>query len=1374
MKSERKQHPVLGEFVTFKSTMSLAEAIYATKYPNKAAKMDNFDDVRDKIDLISKQTLKRMRVHVVEKDATSFVSGMHNVIRTVKGKYRPVISFGDTLATTSGGRRPFNLPRSRYLSANLKKITKASHKRPFNLPPSSEGQYLLDLAANSKNRQITNPTNASNNNVTTNATITDPSRSMFEDTKNKALKYLDDFISTCQLYYELYVSTSPPKLKHPLIPSRAWLEDTLGALRNAKTTLENNQPIDSSSNSGKLLNNIMSRSLGEIFTEKYRELKDGKKAVMNIVTYNTLQDQYKNGTPGDSRSARYKRRQPAMHGGNGNEARDRKKSRLEDLFPNGSPAHYNRSLKINSDLKHDFKDSKEIGDNLTSLYEDGVEPVDEATFVRNILLHDGINTNDLDIRYNNNNEELPIKFYTEDTGMSANVKEAFMLDKYVKCTTLPSLFDPSTSGRSVGKDPLISFDTFESKPIESPLIPNPLKPTETIPLRKLYEFFDPAQEDEENTLSRIDQVRDAIYKDILRQKIEGVADDPEAIDRYIKSNKSNKTLLNKIYDILRKYYNYKKFCIQKKKIKPKKNPKFKLITNLPDWEDNQNPPDNDIVKSVWFNYEDPNYENWFSHLSKEQLWKEVIEIKKKENKEKTNLWFGMPMQNQQIGYKNDSYQKLIDLYESVKYFIDNPSFDETKYKTGVGALKYLYDESDNTTAFIIYALNDHYEKDNGSGYVEENDIYITYFTEMYNELQNAAELIKTNQNQAESVYYDKKTLQNALRNTTQSISNINIETSSILEIAGYIKHIHEKIFEPALGRLKKINYVVGDLFRSESDEIKNHVNNLLKLCNDKVIKYIKINTELYESQYQYYDEYHESNTLWNELLDLHQDAYFLINVIYEYTVTKKMKTLEKNEITVEEVKNLYSEITKPPNDQQNDQQKHPYEKDFEIMNAICENFYPDLIKFESQKIDDDGNMVFTCLLNGNRVTIPAGLFSKETVSFLFLTIHKEKFDHNLDVRSKNNKQIDIQAKNQVFNTYQNQKVVKRKVEDKQKNLKNLKKLLRLKTLGDHMQLYYVKYLNLNDKPIFITTNDRILFGSALFTRTPCMFHTMTPQGWLPTLKYIKSLQLWGLYRKHKDTKQELINKFKDALCERHIADIFGEIKTRTSSSDEDDEGSKYMHLGVFYNPTQEKLQDGEDWTTKGEASLTNDMNERKRSRNSNALNTRSNSNKGKAPMTNTMNASPSTTPNNPSTSSSNERKRSRTNALNINSRQIEQTKTTDREWGIFLMPPPSQGQSRNVETVKITFEINGKNISDYIGLYEFKKNCWYPVETKTLSISNNEKTSYSKTLDVKNPDCNDNNYIAKFTTDYGVPRNSEIYKYVEKFVRIEEEKRIEE
>ena len=242
MKSERKQHPVLGEFVTFKSTMSLAEAIYATKYPNKTAKMDNFDDVRDKIDLISKQTLKRMRVHVVEKDATSFVSGMHNVIRTVKGKYRPVISFGDTPATTSGG------------------------KRPSELPPSSEGKYFLDLnrlAANPKNRQITNLTNASNRNQ---LNMDVSSTSMFEDTKAKAMKYLDNFIDICQFYCELHVSSKKP-LKHPLIPSRAWLEDTLCALRNAKTTLENNQPIDSSSNSGKLLNNIMSRSLGEIFTE---------------------------------------------------------------------------------------------------------------------------------------------------------------------------------------------------------------------------------------------------------------------------------------------------------------------------------------------------------------------------------------------------------------------------------------------------------------------------------------------------------------------------------------------------------------------------------------------------------------------------------------------------------------------------------------------------------------------------------------------------------------------------------------------------------------------------------------------------------------------------------------------------------------------------------------------------------------------------------------------------------------------------------------------------------------------------------------------------------------------------------------------------
>jgi len=143
-------------------------------------------------------------------------------------------------------------------------------------------------------------------------------------------------------------------------------------------------------------------------------------------------------------------------------------------------------------------------------------------------------------------------------------------------------------------------------------------------------------------------------------------------------------------------------------------------------------------------------------------------------------------------------------------------------------------------------------------------------------------------------------------------------------------------------------------------------------------------------------------------------------------------------------------------------------------------------------------------------------------------------------------------------------------------------------------------------------------------------------------------------------------------------------------------------------------------------------------------------------------------------SSSNERKRSRTNASNTNSRQNKQTKTTDREsvreWGIFLMAKPRKGSPMNKETVKITVEIDGKQRFDYYGLYELKKNCWYPVKTNTISISNNEKTSYSETLDVKNPDCINNNYIAKFTTDYGVPRNSEIYKYVEEFVRIEGEK----
>ena len=382
------------------------------------------------------------------------------------------------------------------------------------------------------------------------------------------------------------------------------------------------------------------------------------------------------------------------------------------------------------------------------------------------------------------------------------------------------------------------------------------------------------------------------------------------------------------------------------------------------------------------------------------------------------------------------------------------------------------------------------------------------------------------------------------------------------------------------------------------------VEELLNVCDKKISEpetgYIQLNTKLFESKYQDYTEFedntHKSKEDWESLLDFHQDAYYLINVIYEYTKTNNMKRLENNEITVEEVKNSSLYVYYKSTVSENNPREVTYEKDFEIMNAICENFYPDLIKFESQKIDDDGNMVFTCLLNRERVTIPAGLFSKETVSFLFLTltIHNGKFNHILDVRSKNNKQIDIQAKKQVFDIYQ-------KSRDK---TENLKKLLRLKTLGDHMQLYYVKYFNLKEKPIFITTNDRILFGSALFTRTPCMFHTKTPQGWLPTLRYIRSLQLkWGLlYGKHVNTKEELINKFKDALCERHIADIFGEIKTRTSSSDEDDEGSKDMHLGVFYNPTQETLQNGEDWTT-------------------------SKFDKGKAQLANAMNASPSANPN---------------------------------------------------------------------------------------------------------------------------------------------------
>lgn len=1384
MKSERKQHPVLGEFVTFKSTMSLAEAIYATKYSNKAAKMDNFDDVRDKIDLISKQTLKRMRVHVVEKDATSFVSGMHNVIRTVKGKYRPVISFGDTSATTSGG------------------------KSPSKLPPSSDGQYLLDLerlAANSKNRQITNPTNASNSNAnsniapstprrysenrssTTNASnsnanrnmapstprrdsdnrssTTNPSNrnkvnmeinasnsnvtnntivsstSMFEDTKAKAMKYLNYFIGICQLYCELHVSSKKP-LKHPSIPSRAWLEDTLGALRNAKTILENNQPIDSSSNSGKLLNNIMSRSLGEIFTEKYRELDDRKKAVMNIVTYNTLQDQYKNGTSGDSRSARSKRRQPAMQGGNG----DRKKSRLEDLFPNGSgaPAYYNRGLKINSDLKHDFKDSKEIGnDNLVTLYEDRVYPVDEPTFVRNILLEDGIDPNDFDIRYNNNNTELKIKSYTEDTGMSRNVKEAFMLDKYVKCTTLPSLFDPSTSGRKISKDnPLISFNTFESKPIEfSPLIPNPLKPTGTIPLRKLYEFFYPADEDEENTLSRIDQVRDVIYKDILTYKIKGVSDDGdyETIYNYIKSNK---TLLKKIQDILDKYYKFREEL-------QKKHP-----TETP-------------VK-------DPQYNVWFEYLKKKELWNELVRLGS-ENKELNELNFTRLIRNkrQEIGYKNPN--NLLDLKNSINYFIDkNESFDEVKYMKGFRALMHLYRQSENEAGFIVYALNDKYTDDNytegkWSEYVQDQDECIILLTKLATKIETRDKEIRKNKKKKTPSFpspeqngYSKQELEDSLNNA-KSINRIDdIEHSSILEIAGYIKYIHEEVFDPALHRLNTINTNVLNLFNDEPN-IKKNVELLLKLCSEKVNKYTQINRDLYKFRYKEFTDFHESNTLWNDLLDLHQDAYYLINVMYEYMIkknnpnyTNKIQILQQDVITFNEV--IESELYKSYNEivrQQNQWKTNLYEKDFEIMNAICDNFYPDLIKFESQKIDDDddGNMVFTCLLNGKngkRVNIPAGLFSKETVNFLFQTVQAKSFKIDYNVNANRNEATN-RAKEQVFKTYL--------FGDRKENLK---KLIRLKTLGDHMQLYYVKYLNLKDKPIFITTNDRILFGSALFTRTPCMFHTMSPQGWLPTLKYIKSLELRGLYKKHVDTKEELINKFKDALCKRHIADIFGEINTRTSSNNEDDEESKYMHLGVFYNPTQERLQDGEDWTTNAmnaspsttpnnpmtnvtmtNVTMTNATNASP-SANSNYrnANTISNSNKGKAPLI--ENSKVST-----------KRKRE----LNA-STQNKQTKTV-REWGIFLMKPP-QRRIINKETVKITVEKDGKKINDYIGLYELKKNgkkkCWYPVIT-SKSILKKDETSYLNTLDVKNPDCIDENYIVKFTTDYGVPSNSEIFKY---------------
>ena len=138
----------------------------------------------------------------------------------------------------------------------------------------------------------------------------------------------------------------------------------------------------------------------------------------------------------------------------------------------------------------------------------------------------------------------------------------------------------------------------------------------------------------------------------------------------------------------------------------------------------------------------------------------------------------------------------------------------------------------------------------------------------------------------------------------------------------------------------------------------------------------------------------------------------------------------------------------------------------------------------------------------------------------------------------------------------------------------------------------------------------------------------------------------------------------------------------------------------------------------------------------------SNSNKGKAPLI--ENSKVST-----------KRKRE----LNA-STQNKQTKTV-REWGIFLMKPP-QRRIINKETVKITVEKDGKKINDYIGLYELKKNgkkkCWYPVIT-SKSILKKDETSYLNTLDVKNPDCIDENYIVKFTTDYGVPSNSEIFKY---------------
>jgi len=252
------------------------------------------------------------------------------------------------------------------------------------------------------------------------------------------------------------------------------------------------------------------------------------------------------------------------------------------------------------------------------------------------------------------------------------------------------------------------------------------------------------------------------------------------------------------------------------------------------------------------------------------------------------------------------------------------------------------------------------------------------------------------------------------------------------------------------------------------------------------------------------------------------------------------------------------------------------------------------------------------------------------------------------------------------------------------------------------------------------------------------------------------------------------------LCERHIADIFGEIKTRTSSSDEDDEGSKYMHLGVFYNPTQETLQDGEDWTTKGEAS-----NERERYV-TNVTNASSSANSNNH-MTNAMNASFSANPNyrNANTRSNNNKGKAplieNSKSRNVTKRKREpnastqnkQTKTF-REWGIFLMQKP-KGGIRNKETVKITVKIDGEEIYAFYGLYELKKNgnkkCWYPVETNSFYISNNDNTSYLETLNVENPDCIDKNYIVKFTTDYGVPRNSEIFKYVEEFVRIEEEKK---